>query len=174
MYQPYPASGLRQEPQRIQPPRSVLNAVKLMYVGAALSALILIITLVTIGGLKTAILARHPDYTSAQLHDAEVAGIATAVIGGLIPIGLWLWMAWANGRGRGWARVLSAVFFGISTLELIIPPFLPADRFPPAAGGVHAAATLIIDPLLWLVGLGAIMLIFNKNSGPFYKQQAAP
>ena len=29
MYAPYPTSGPAQEPERIQPPRSVLNAVKL-------------------------------------------------------------------------------------------------------------------------------------------------
>jgi len=174
MYQPYPpASGLPQQPPRIQPPRSVLTAVKLMYAGAALSALLLVITLVTIGSLKAAIVARHPGYTAAQLHAAEIAGVAGAVIGGLIEIGLWLWMAWANGRGRGWARVVSAVFFGINTLTLIILPFLPADRLPPSAGGVRSAATLIIAPLLWLVGLGVIVLIFSKRSGPFYKQQAA-
>ena len=174
MHQPYPpASGLPQQPPRIQPPRSVLTAVKLMYAGAALSSLLLIITLVTVGSLKAAIAARHPGYTAAQLHAAEIAGVAGAVIGGLIEIGLWLWMAWANGRGRGWARVVSAVFFGINTLTLIILPFLPADRLPPSAGGVRSAATLIIAPLLWLVGLGVIVLIFSKRSGPFYKQQAA-
>ena len=26
------------------------------------------------------------------------------MIGGLIAIGLWLWMAWANGKGQGWVR----------------------------------------------------------------------
>jgi hypothetical protein len=100
IYQPYPpASGLPQQPPRIQPPRSVLTAVKLMYAGAALSALLLVITLVTIGSLKAAIVARHPGYTAAQLHAAEIAGVAGAVVGGLIEIGQWLWMAWANGRG---------------------------------------------------------------------------
>jgi hypothetical protein len=58
-----------------------------MYAGAALSALLLIITLVTIGSLKAAIAARHPDYTAAQLHAAEITGAASAVIGGLVGLG---------------------------------------------------------------------------------------
>ena len=33
MYEPYPTSGPAQEPEQIQPPRSVLNAVRLMYTG---------------------------------------------------------------------------------------------------------------------------------------------
>jgi hypothetical protein len=159
MYQPYPASEPPQEPPRIQPPGSVRTAVKLMYVGAALSAIVVIVTLVTVGSLKSGILARHPDYTAAQRHTAEVAAVTIALLGGLIAIGLWLWMAWANGRGRNWARAVSAVFFGINTLDLII-----------SVSQVHATAALIVSVL---AGLGAIVLIFNKQSSPFYKQQPA-
>lgn len=162
MYEPYPASGPAQEPEQIRPPRSVLNAVKLMYAGAVLEGLAVIIAVVTIGSLKSAILARHPAYSAARPHTAEVARAVPLVIGGLIAIGLWLWMAWANGRGQNWARVVSAVFFGINTLELLISISL-----------VHAVATLIIGVVIWLVGLGAIVLMFSKESGPFYKQQRA-
>jgi hypothetical protein len=157
MYEPYPTSGPAQEPEQIRPPRSVLNAVKLMYAGAALEVLAVIIAVVTIGSLKSAILARHPAYTAAQLHSAEAARTVPLVIGGLLAIGLWLWMAWANGTGRSWARVVSAVFFGINTLDLLISLF-----------AVRAVATLIIGVVIWLAGLGAIVLLFSKESGPFY------
>ena len=163
MYEPYPASGPAQKPEQIQPPRSVLNAVKLMYAGAALEVLAVIIALVTIGSLKSAILARHRAYTTAQLHTAEAARTVPLVVGGLIAIGLWLWMAWANGKGRSWARIVSAVFFGINTLDLLISLL-----------AVHAVATLIVGVVIWLVGLGAIVLLFSKESGPFYKQPPAP
>jgi hypothetical protein len=49
MYAPYPTSGPAQKPEQIQPPRSVLNALKLMYAGAALEVLAVIIAVVTIG-----------------------------------------------------------------------------------------------------------------------------
>ena len=90
MYAPYPTSGRAQEPEQVQPPRSVLNAVKLMYAGAALEVLAVIIAVVTIGSLKSAILARHPAYTAASLHTAEVARTVPLVIGGLIATALWL------------------------------------------------------------------------------------
>jgi hypothetical protein len=86
-----------------------------MWVGAALEVLAVILALATIGSLKSVILARHPAYTAAELHTAEVARTVPLVIGGLIAIALWLWMAWANAGGRNWARVLSAVFFGVNT-----------------------------------------------------------
>jgi hypothetical protein len=162
MYAPYPASGPVQEPEQVQPPRSVLGAVKLMYAGAALEIVAVIIAVATMGSLKSAILERHPAYSAASLHTAEVARTVPLVIGGLVAIGLWLWMAWANGKGRSWARVVSAVFFGINTLDLLISLFM-----------VHAVATLIIGVAIWLVGLGAIALLFRKESSPFYKQQSA-
>jgi hypothetical protein len=162
MYEPYPASGPPQEPQPMQPPRSVLTAVKLMYAGAALEVIALIVALVTISSLKSAILSRHPHYTSTQLHTAQVAQTGALIVGAVITIGLWLWMAWANGRGLNWARIVSAVFFGINTLDLLISLFM-----------VHAAATLIVGVLVWLAGLGAIVLIFSRESAPFYQRLPA-
>jgi hypothetical protein len=162
MYEPYPDSGPPQEVQRIQPPRSVRTAVKLMYTAAAIEVPTLIVALLTRASLKTAILAKHPDYTSAQLHTTETARTVSLVIGALIAIGLWLWMAWANGKGRSWARVLSAVFFGINTVDLIISFVL-----------VQGAASQIAGIVIWLIGLAVIVLIFSKDSRPFYQQQAA-
>ena len=160
MYEPYPAPGPAPGPARIQPPRSVLNAVRLMYAGAALEVLAVVIAMLTRGSLRSAILARHPAYSVVQLHHAEVARAVPLVIGGLIAIALWLWMAWANGRGRNWARVLSAVFFGISTLDLLVSFFV-----------ARAAASLILGVVIWLVGLGAIVLMFSRESAPFYLRQ---
>jgi hypothetical protein len=51
------------------------------------------------------------------------------------------------------------VFFGINTFDLLISFFM-----------VHAAATLIIGLVIWLVGLAAIVLIFSEDSRPFYNQ----
>jgi hypothetical protein len=164
MYQPYPSSPSQVPgPAEAEPPNSVRNAVRLMYAGAALSAVVVIVTLITIASLKHGILARHPDYTAAQRHNAEIAAIVTAVIGGLIAIGLWLWMAWANRRGRNWARIVSAVFFGINTLDLIV-----------SFTQVHALASVLVGVIVWLAGLGAIILLFSKESGPYFARPASP
>jgi hypothetical protein len=36
---------------------------------------------------------------------------------------------------------------------------------------MHTAGSLIVGVVVWLIGLAAIVLIFNKKSGPFYQQQ---
>ena len=160
MYESYPSLPPEAEPARAEPPASVRNAVRLMYAGAALSAIVVIVSLLTIGSLKANILSHYPHYTAAQVHTAEVAGVITSIIGGLIAIGLWLWMAWANGRGRSWARIVAAVFFGINTLDLIA-----------SFARVHAVGTLIVSILVWLVGLGAIVFLFSKESGAYFAAQ---
>ncbi len=164
MYESYPSSSPELPEQgRPEAPNSVRNAVRLMYAGAALSAIVVIVTLVSIGSLKANILAHYPYYTVTQRHTAEVAAVVTSIIGGLIAIGLWLWMAWANGRGRNWARIVAAVFFGINTLDLLA-----------SFARVHAVGSLIVSVLVWLVGLGAIVFLFNKESAAYFKPRSAP
>jgi hypothetical protein len=160
-YQPYPTSGSEQLPQqRPSAPESIRMAVRLMYVGAALSALSFIIGLATLGSLKQAIIkASKTPLTASQLHTAQVVGVTTIVILGLIGIGLWLWMARANGAGRSWARVVAAVLFGLNTLGLLSAVARP-----------NALGTKIFDILIWIVGLGATVYLWRKDASEFFGQ----
>jgi hypothetical protein len=162
MYQPYPASGPAPEPERVPPPRNVLTAVRLMYAAAAIEVIGVVVFLVSRGSLKSTILSRHPGDTAAQLHTAEIARTVPLIIGAIIAVALWLWMAWANRQGRNWARVVSAVLFGISTLDLIVGIVV-------AKGAV---ASQIVGVVIWLMGLAVILLIFSKQSSPYYQPRA--
>lgn len=164
MYQPYPSGGGQvPEPQRPEPPAPVLTAVKLMYAGAAVSAISLIATLLTIGSLKTAIHNRSPKLTPTQLHTAQVAGVTFAVIIGLLGIGLWIWMASANKAGKNWARITATVFFGLNTLGLL-------------ASFVQAETLLgrLITLVIWLIGLGAILMLWRKESSEYFAASRQP
>ena len=164
MYQPYPSGGGQvPEPQRPEPPAPVLTAVKLMYAGAAVSAISLIVTLLTIGSLKTAIHNRSPNLTQTQLHTAEVVGVTFAVILGLLGIGLWIWMASANKAGKNWARITATVFFGLNTLGLL-------------ASFVQAETLLgrLITLVIWLIGLGAILMLWRKESSEYFAAPRQP
>ncbi len=161
-YQPYPTSGSEQLPQQQRPakPPSISTAVKLMYVGAALSALEFIVGLATVGSLKQDIIkASTKHLTATQLHTAQVVGIATIVILGLIGIGLWIWMARANGAGKSWARIVAGVLFGLNTLGLLSAVARP-----------NAAGTKIFDVLGWLVGLGVTIFLWRRDSSEYYAQ----
>ena len=163
MYQPYPSGGQVPEPQRPEPPAPVLTAVKLMYAGAAVSAISLIATLLTIGSLKTAIHNRSPKLTQTQLHTAEVALVVVSVIIGLVAVGLWIWMASANKAGKNWARITATVFFGINTvsvLSLFSQPGTLLGR--------------LISLVIWLIGLGAVLMLWRKESSAYFTASRQP
>ena len=158
MYQPYPSSDKPVEPDRPPAPPAVLNAVQLMYVGAAVSAVSLIISLVSIGGTKDAIRKARPSLTATQVNQLNTFIIALAVVSGVIGVALWLWMARANGQGKNWARILSTVLFGLATLDMFGVLSQP-----------KTVLGLIFPLLTWLVGLGAIVFLWRRESTEFFK-----
>jgi hypothetical protein len=158
MYQPYPSSGKPVEPERPPAPPSVLNAVKLMYVGAAISTVSLVIALIDIGGTKDAIRKARPSLTATQVNQLNTFIITLAIVSGVLGVALWLWMARANGQGRNWARILSTVLFGLATLDLF--------------GVINQPKTvlgLIFPVLTWLVGAGAVYFLWQRESSEFFK-----
>ena len=158
MYQPYPSSGKPVEPERPPAPPSVLNAVKLMYVGAAISTVSLIISLIDISGTKDAIRKARPSLTATQVNQLNTFIITLAIVSGVLGVALWLWMARANGQGRNWARILSTVLFGLATLDLF--------------GVISQPKTvlgLVFPVLTWLVGAGAVYFLWRGESSEFFK-----
>ena len=158
MYKPYPSTGKPVEPERPPAPASVLNAVKLMYAGAAVSTVSLIISLIGIGDTKAAIRKARPNLTATQVNQLNTFIITLAIVSGVLGVALWLWMARANSQGRNWARILSTVLFGLATLDMFGVLREPATVFG-----------LVFPVLTWLVGLGAIFFLWRKESGDFFK-----
>jgi len=158
MYQPYPSTGKPVEPERPAPPPSVLNAVKLMYAGAAVSTVSLVISLIDISGTKAAIIKARPSLTAAQVNQLNTFIIALAVISGVLGVALWLWMSRANSQGRGWARILSTVLFGLATLDLFGVLSQP-----------KTVLGLVFPVLTWLIGAGAVFFLWRPESSAFFK-----
>jgi hypothetical protein len=159
MYQKYPSGG-NQMMEQVRPPApvSVLNAVKLMYAGAAVSLVSLIISLASISGTKAAIKKARPGLTAAQVSQLNGFIIGLAIVSGLVGVGLWLWMSRANRAGKNWARVFSTVLFGLASLDLFGVFSQP-----------KTALGLIFPLLTWLIGLGVIVLLWRPDSSQFFK-----
>jgi hypothetical protein len=170
MYRPHPSSGQRIEPQRLPAPAPVLTAVKLMYTGAAASIVYLTFLLVTtIADVQAAARGRWLGHslTGAQLSQLKPLIIMAVVVGGLVVIAAWLWMARANGQGRNWARILSTVLFGLATLQLTGSFRQPVIHVVP---GVEALG-LLGAVLTWLPGLAVVWLLWRPVSSAFFKPQ---
>ncbi len=144
-------------PQRPTAPASVLTAVKLMYTGAAFSLIGIVISLTAKDAIHKAIIASRPSLTDSEINTAVNVGIAFGVIVGLIGVGLWLWMAFANKAGHSWARIVSTVLFGINTLGLLYIVISPNSGFQKLGSAVG-----------WLIGLGAIMFLWRSDSSAYF------
>jgi hypothetical protein len=144
-------------------PRPVRNAVRLMCAGAVLELGVLVTVLVTLGTVRSAIIQY---FTAAQWHTATLTQIVPLAAGAPIMAGLWLWLAWANGRGYDWAQFAFAALFGLLTLELLIGLG--------AGAAVYAPADMIVLTVPWLAGLAAMVLIFSKTASRHYQQEPVP
>jgi hypothetical protein len=157
MYQPYRSSGQPTKPLRPPAPAPVLDAVKVMYVGAAVSTVPLIIALAYSDDIK----AYHLTVLDHRVAAAPLAHwrpliIAAVIVFGLVAPALWLWIARATGKGSNWARILSTVLFGLATVQL--------------AGNMRDGAALVITAVLtWLAGLAAVWLLWRPASSVFFR-----
>lgn len=140
-------------------PSAVVNAVRLMYVGAGLSLLGLIISLFGMGDLRARILEAEPSLTLSQANLARNIAIGGAIVFGLIGPALWIWMAIKNNEGRNWARITATVLFGVYTLSMLSLLFGNAGS---------SAIDVIFQALIWVVGLVATILMWRGENAEHY------
>ncbi len=184
MSQPNASSGQPAGPPQPVAPAPVLTAVKLMYAGAAVSAVTLIVSLALVPAVKAALRKATPSLTAAQASDVNML-IVLAMVLGLAIVAVWLWMARANGRGRNWARILSTVLFGLATVELItgglrypggyLAHFVIGGHVYSVIHSVLGATVLglIVPGLLWLTGVAVVWLLWRPACSAFFKPQGA-
>ena len=167
MYQPYPGESQSPTPEtssRPPIPPSITRAVQVMYVGAVASLIGIVIDILARHSIRNALATRktaHP-LTTSQLNNDYHAVLGVAIVGGVIGIGLWLWMAYSCKAGKSWARIVSTVLFGIDTLSVLAGAV--------ASGG----AARIYGILVWLIGLAAIILLWQRQSTAYFKSASAP
>jgi hypothetical protein len=152
--------GMFSAPPRPPIPQSVATAVKLMYVGAALEVIGLIIALASTSSIRTAVRKAKPNDTTSQINSVVHAEQAAIVVGAIIGVALWVWMARKNQAGRNWARVLGTVFFGIATLTTL------------ASVAEHTEIlSKLLSIIVWIIGLVIVVLLWRRESSSFFKPQ---
>jgi hypothetical protein len=154
--------GMRLRPNLPRSAHTVRTAVRLMYLGALVELGVLAVVAATVGRLHAAILTHNHGFTAAQWQAEFHQHIVPLEIGAPIAACVWIWLAWANGRGHGWARALFLVFAALTTASLLSG----------LAGGafVYAPADAVAGIALCVVALTAVMLIINAQSRPYYSR----
>jgi hypothetical protein len=173
-YQPYPQhSGATQLSAERPVPSTVRNAFRLMLAGAALSALNPVVSVFQRSRLRqaaeTALRNKPTQYTDVDVDHTVTFGLVAAVIGALITVGLWVWMAFANRSGKNWARITATVLFGISTLFTAVG-FAVSSAV--TTGSTASPISIALTAVGWLVGLATVILLWHNQSKPFF--QPAP
>jgi len=144
----------------------VQAAVGLMYAGAAVSAVGLIIGLALI--IVYIQVAVSGQFLGRSLAAQKPFVITVCLVFGLVVVSLWLWMARANGQGRNWARILSTVLFVLATLQLRGAFTQPVSH---AGFGVTVLYYGGVVPFVaaWVVGAAAVWLLWRPASTAFFK-----
>jgi Domain of unknown function (DUF1707) len=148
--------------KRASVPLAVRASVGLMCAGAVLTLADVVTVLVTLGGVRWA--AGH-DFGAGQWPFVMLTQVDFWLASAPIGAGVWLWLAWANGRGHHWARTAFVAFFVLLTMVLLVG--LGGDRLPYTWRDVLATA------VLWLVALVTMGLIFSQAASPYYQRRAA-
>ncbi|WP_026877515.1 hypothetical protein [Jiangella gansuensis] len=146
-----PTAGVRPEP-----PQPILTAAKLMYVGAALSALLLLFTFLSRGAIRDAVEDSDTGLSADEVDAAVNLTIGIGVVVGLIGIGLWLWMAAANKAGKSWARVVATILGGLNILFTL---------FSLSGGG---GLNLIVNVLQIALAAYILYLLYRPESSQYY------
>jgi hypothetical protein len=153
---------LRPWPQR--PAFTVIWAFRLMVLAAGLELVALVTVVGTQASMRSAIVGHFPHLTAAQWQADVHAHILPVEVGAPIAAVVWLELAWANGRGYGWARGLFVGLFCLTSVSLLAAFAQHALTYAPA--------DLVAGCVLWLVGLLTLLLIFNPRSDRHYHQGA--
>ena len=148
-------------------PASIAMAVRLMYVGAALSLVTLLSTALMRDAIRQSVeksnrTSRTP-LTASQVDAAVNVAVVVSIVVGLIAVGLWLWMASANGKGRKWARTVATVFFALS----VVSTLGGLVNHPPALSLIVGIITLVLGGYI-------IYLLYRPESSQFYAASSTP
>jgi hypothetical protein len=148
-------------------PRAISQAVMLMRVGAVLSVVTGLVWLTSRDSVRHLVrgqVSRQGSPLSASDVDLLVnVALIVAVVTGLLGAALWLWIAWANGRGAAWARIVATILFGFSLLSALLSVFQP-----------QPAASRLLDVAEVLLGAYIIVLLYRRESSEFYRARSAP
>jgi Domain of unknown function (DUF1707) len=163
-----PAPGPAREPASVPKPTAVRDAVWHMRAGAVLTLAVAVTVVLTLGSVRSGYVQ---DPEAGPWHTFMLTQIVPGLASAPIGAGVWLWLAWANGRGYHWARPAFAALFGLLTIVLL---------FGLGEGGASKVALpstwpdVIAAAVLWLVALAAMLLIFSQTASPYYQRRAAP
>jgi hypothetical protein len=173
----YPGGAVAMAP-RPPLPQTVQRAHYCILAGGALAILGIVATVTQTSAIRSVLETSDLNADQSTINSLVTATLVFTCVLGLVEVGLWVWMAFATKAGKNWARVLSTVFFGLSAASTLVDTVIYfADSSSSSTTSTFASAdTTLGEVAAWLeflAGLAAIILLWNKQSSPYFKPQAA-
>lgn len=139
-------------------PLSVARAVMVMYGGAALSLIGIFVNITTLGVIRR----RMGLMPSALLASTQHQAVAEFIVGGLVVAAVWAFIGTSCRAGMRWARIAGTAAFAVDTVFTADIAIGLGRHDTPAAVRIYAAA-------VWLGGLAATTLLWQRESGAFFR-----
>ena len=147
-------------PGRPIPPRPMINAIRLMYAGAALAALGIVAAAATAPALRTTVRQQYPAVGYGGLGAATAGALTATIVGGLISAGVWLALARRTRRGRPGVRAVSTVLFIIDSLAVL------STR----SHVFLTPSTWIAGVAEWVAGLIVVVCLWDRRSSAYFSE----
>ena len=152
------------------PPRPMINAMRLMYAGAALAVLGVVSAAATAAALRATVRQQYPAVGYGGLSAAATGALTATIVGGLISAVVWLALARRTRRGRPGVRVVSTILFVIDSLTVLSTRSHVFLTPPTRIAGIAE----------WVAGLIVIVCLWDRRSGAYLaelqraRKQATP
>ena len=144
------------------PPPPLATAVKLMYVGAGLSALSVLTNLFQRDELREQIAENDSSLTEDEIDTAVNVGTAFSIVLGIVVIGLWIWMARSNERGQSWARTTATVLGALSIVSLLLT----------LAVGQSTALSTVFGVVSLVLAAVILYQLYRPESSEYYRARS--
>lgn len=169
-YQPAPQYRAGQHaagPPMTTAPPSIRYAKIAMWAGAAMQLLAIPATLLMRDEMREVAeesLKESGTTYDESMVDAAVAvalgfGLVMSVLGAL----LWVLMAHLNGKGKGWARIVATVLYGIFVVSVVCGFAQP-----------NPTLTTVMNVIVLIIGAVATFFLWRKDSTAWFTAHRAP
>ncbi len=153
--------------QPIVPPRSIVEAVRAMQVGAVLSLVEVVRAVLTRSDLRAAFDAEaHRQNRTLNAHDLDAVvtvALSVSVIVGLLAAAVWWWQSRVTARGSKWGRIVSCVLLAAALVGFF------GGLLPTAGPFARVTAALLL-----VLGAFAVVRLWHRDSSAWIRYQSTP
>ena len=150
----------RRKPMAAEVPQVVHNAVRLMYAGAAVTAVAFVLSIIAFGRYShNETVDRNFGYTAAASSQNSMAGAAAiGLCADLLGLVCWIWLAAAARRGNGWTRIAGTVLLCVYSVVTLVVVF----------GTKNDQGAEFSTIVVWALGLATVVPLWTQQAREFF------